>query len=105
MTIKEFYRDYYNYDLKTTFFEDFTIADAFGVGAIKDTYNRSFESWKTDVKYITELSMILNHKGWEHYKKNESFSKLYFTLFEECDAWCMDHLKGDELNYYIRTLD
>lgn len=29
----------------TTFYTDFSIADKFGVEAIKDTYNRSFASW------------------------------------------------------------
>ena len=32
----------------TTFFEDFSIADNFGVDAIKDTYNRAFNEWKHD---------------------------------------------------------
>ena len=32
----------------TTFFEDFSIADNFGLDAIKDTYNRTFNEWKND---------------------------------------------------------
>ena len=27
------------YEMKTTFWNDFTIADAFGINAIKDTFN------------------------------------------------------------------
>ena len=41
----------------TTFYTDFSIADKFGVTAIKDTYNLAFEGWKSNVKYITELVM------------------------------------------------
>lgn len=30
------------YEPKTTFFSDFTIADAFGAKAVQDTFNRAF---------------------------------------------------------------
>lgn len=30
------------YKMKTTFWNDFTIADCFGIDAIEDTYKRSF---------------------------------------------------------------
>ena len=30
----------------TTFWDDFSIADRFGISAIKDTYKRAFEEWK-----------------------------------------------------------
>ena len=33
------------YEMKTTFWQDFSIADAFGEEAIQDTYDRSFESF------------------------------------------------------------
>lgn len=34
----------------TTFWDDFSIADNFGIDAICDTYNRAFQEWKTDYK-------------------------------------------------------
>lgn len=39
----------------TTFWQDFTIVDSYGVSGIKDTYKRAFEEWKSDYKYLTEL--------------------------------------------------
>ena len=54
---------------KTTFFEDFTIADKFGKKAVLDTYQRAFKEWKSDYKYLTELVIALNWKIWEHYDK------------------------------------
>ena len=36
------------YESKTTFWEDFTIADYFGKDAIQDTYNRAFKEWKSN---------------------------------------------------------
>ena len=68
-------------EFQTTFWEDFTIADAFGDDAIKDTYKRTKEEWNDDRIYGTELSMVLNHKCWQHYNNGDIiFSKLYSEL-------------------------
>ena len=42
----------------TTLYTDFSIADKFGVEAIKDTYKRVFQEWKHDYKYIIELARV-----------------------------------------------
>lgn len=94
------------YKLMTTFWSDFTIADHFGIAAIEDTYKRAFSEWKTDVVYITELTMVLNWKifeWWEH--GNQEYAEVYDTLWKKTDEYCMKHLKGKELDYYIRTTD
>lgn len=39
------------YETKTTFWEDFSIADAFGADAIKDTFDRSFKNWKNNYEF------------------------------------------------------
>ena len=57
------------YNVQTTFWEDFSAADIFGLSAIQDTFNRAFEEWKGNCKYLTELVLVLNHKIWQHYKK------------------------------------
>ena len=41
MTFREFMSEN-GYTVQTTFWEDFTIADLFGLSAIRDTYNRAF---------------------------------------------------------------
>mgnify|MGYP003463509194 FL=1 len=89
----------------TTFYTDFSIADKFGVEAIKDTYKRVFQEWKYDYKYITELAMVLNWKLWRWYGKNDELSMLYDSLWKETDGWCIDNLKGKELEYYYKTTD
>lgn len=95
-----------NYKLITTFGDDFDIADAFGIDAIQDTYNRAFNSWKTDYKYITELCMILNWKCHMHYQLgNQEYSELYSKLFYKLQRWCYSHLKNDELTYFLDTTD
>lgn len=89
----------------TTFYTDFSIADKFGVEAIKDTYKRVFQEWKYDYQYITELAMVLNWKLWRWYGKNDELSMLYDSLWKEIDGWCIDNLKGKELEYYYKTTD
>lgn len=89
----------------TTFFQDFSIADNFGINAIKDTYKRAFNEWKSNYKYLTELVMVLNWKIWEHNEKNEEYAKVYNELWEKTDAYACENLKGEELSYFYSTTD
>lgn len=89
----------------TTFFQDFSIADKFGVSAIKDTFKRAFKEWKTDYKFLTELVMVLNWKCNYYYGHNSEYAELYNNLWEEADAYACDNLKGEELSYFYRTTD
>lgn len=94
------------YKLTTTFFEDFTIADAFGIDAVKDTFKRAFKEWKNNCEYVTELSIVMNLKCWYWYEKdNMELSKLYSDYYYKVDGWCMNHLKGDELQRYLSITD
>lgn len=61
MTFREFMQEN-GYDLITTFWEDFSIADKYGVAGVKDTYKRAFSEWEDDYKFFTELTLVLNHK-------------------------------------------
>ena len=45
MTFREFMKENGN-EVKTTFWEDFSIAERFGISAIQDTFNRAFKEWK-----------------------------------------------------------
>ena len=105
MTYKEYCLTNFNYEVKTTFFDDFSIADRFGAAAIKNTYKRAFNEWKNNYVYITELCMVLNHKCWMWYDKNETISELYGDLYYKCRDWCLDNLKGEELTYFLETTD
>ena len=90
----------------TTFYEDFSIADNFGMAAVKDTYKRGLESAKfMGYKELTEFVMALNWKIWEHYENNEPLAKLYNDLWEEDDYYACDNLKGEELDYFFQTID
>lgn len=90
----------------TTFYEDFSIADAFGVDAIIDTYKRATKEWIHDVKYFTELVMVLNWKSAEHYNSgNATYNNLYAELFYEARDKAFDTFEGDDLRYFYETTD
>lgn len=91
--------------IDNTFPMDFTIAEDFGVWAIKETYQRAFKEWKSDIKYMTALSMALNHKIWDWYKKNEDVARVYNDLWLECDDYIHENFKWDDLTYYFRVTD
>lgn len=90
---------------KTTFMLDFTIADAFGIKAIYDTYNRAFREWKGNVEYMSELVMVLNHKIWDYYENHPTLGKVYDELWRKASEYCQTHFKGNELSYYYNFVD
>ena len=94
-----------DYKTQTTFWQDFSIAEIFGVKAIKDTYNRAFDEWKGNYIYLTELVMVLNHKIWQHYKNNEEIARVYDELWRKADEYAYENLEGEELIYFYKTTD
>ena len=95
----------FDYETKTTFWEDFSIAEVFGIDAVKDTYDRAFAEWKNNTVYLTELVMVLNWKIWVWYEKDEPLARVYNDLWEKTDAYAMDNLKGKDLTYFLTTTD
>ena len=90
----------------TTFWMDFSIADRFGTGAVRDTFNRAFGEWKDDYLYLTDLVAVLNHKIWQHWEGgNEPMARLYDELWRKAQSYGYDTLKGDELVYFWKVLD
>ena len=93
------------YETVTTFYQDFTIADAFGVDAIIDTYKRAKNEWKHSKEYMTELALVLNHKIWEHHSNGCNLMVTYDTLWKQHDEWCMSTMSDDDLSYYLKITD
>ena len=90
---------------ETTFYRDFSIAERFGDSSIEDTFNRAFNGWKSNCKYLTELVIVLNHKIFDWAPRNEARGRLYEKLWRKAAAYAEGNLKGDELNYYYRKTD
>ena len=98
--------DEIGYEQKTTFWQDFSIADRFGADAVIDTFQRAFNCWKGTCIYLTELVLVLNRKCWQHYEDgNSELSELYGELFYKAQDYAYNHLIGEDLNYFWRTTD
>ena len=91
----------------TTFWDDYSIAERFGVAAVKDTFKRSFREWKDNYKYLTELVMVLNHKlsQWSYKNPDSLIYKAYEECFYKARDYAVTHLHGNELSYYLRVTD
>ena len=94
------------YTQRTTFWDDFTIAERWGVKAIEDTYRNAFNSWKTDVVFIVELVLVLN---WKMLYMDERHmtekSVMYYKCWVELSNWCERHLEAGAYEYFILVTD
>lgn len=93
------------YRPKTTFWQDFSIADCFGRGAVEDTFRRAFNEWKDDYMYLTELVMVLNHKIVQWQGKDLPLTEFYNEAWNMADSYAVDNLKGEKLDYFYQTTD
>lgn len=94
------------YKPQTTFWQDFSIADKFGPDAIRETFQKSFDEWKYNHIYLTELVLVLNWKMWQHNDLgNRILSSMYQKYWEVADNYAINNLKDEELSYFIRTTD
>ena len=97
------------YEPKTTFWQDFTIAEHFDEDAIEDTAKRVFEEWKYDIESLTEFIMVLNHKSWYWNNINQNYCELYVELYYKYNELAINyiekHMPKEDLDYYFRTLD
>ena len=94
------------YEPQTTFYEDFSIADMFGISAVKDTFKRGLETAEAlGYIYLTEFVMALNWKIWEHYQTNEPLARTYNDLWMNACDIAQTTLQGEELMYYYRITD
>ena len=105
MTMKEYALETFGYEMQTTFWDDFSIAEHFGIAAVKDTYKRAFSEWKDNAVYLTELVMVLNWKIWHWYERNEKLARVYNELWEKADLYAQENLTGEDLSYFYRTTD
>ena len=54
---------------------------------------------------MTELVMVLNWKIAEHYRSNYRLAETYDELWHKADEWVYDHFDGEDLQYFMRTMD
>ena len=94
------------YTQRTTFWDDFTIAERFGLHAIKDTYKNAFNSWRNDVVFIVELVLVLNWKMlYMDEKHMTEKSVMYYKCWVELSNWCERHLEAGAYEYFLNVTD
>lgn len=93
------------YDVVTTFWEDFSAADIYGIPAVRDTFNRAFEEWKDNHVYLAELVLVLNHKIWQHHESSPELAKEYDELWRKADCYAVENLQDSELEYFYDVTD
>lgn len=105
--------------IDNTFGSDFLIAEKIdGISGVKETFDRAFEEWKSDIRYMTALSLALNWAGWRVHKEDEKLGKLYFDLWRKVDKYILDsdyneetdeikykNFNREEIGYYVRATD
>lgn len=95
----------FDYQFETTFWEEFSIADNYGSEGVVEHYNLVFDQWKDNLKFLTELVMVLNWKIAQWYQVDDDLGLTYDQLWKRADGYAMETLKGDDLHYYLSTLD
>ena len=89
-----------------TFWQDFSIADAFGPHAVEDTYKRASKGWEDNVEYYAALVVTLNHKIWQHWESGDKkLAELYDRLWKRADAYAYEHFGKDDLRRYWELTD
>jgi len=94
-----------DFKFESTFWEEFSIAEDYGVDGVKEHYNLVFPQWKDNLKYLTELVLVLNLKLFIWFKVDDDLGRMYEQLWMESDQYALNTLKGDDLHYYLHTLD
>ena len=94
----------------TDLWEQFTKIESNGKTAINDLAEASFEQYKNNIIYLTELVMVINHKCWYWSEQNNNYiARFYSDLYYEYDKRAINYIEANltpsALSYYFRTLD
>lgn len=94
-----------DFKFESSFWEEFSIAEDHGGDAVREHYDLVFPQWKGNLKYLTELVLVLNIKLFIWFKVDDDLGKLYEELWMKTDQYALNTLSGDDLHYYLHTLD
>lgn len=95
----------------STFYSDLSIAERYGINAIKITFDNVVEQWKNDYKMFTEFIMSLNLKAWQFStdtsinKANMEYSELYSELFYKAQDIAYEVFSDEGKSYLFRMTD
>lgn len=81
---------------KTTFFSDLGIAEWYGEGSVKETYENVVSSWLDNYEFFTEFVLALNWKSWYWYTRDDKLSQLYARLCNKATDAFYAHYKENK---------
>lgn len=102
---KQSFEKIFDFKFESSFWEEFSIAENYGSDGIREHYKVVFDQWKGNLKYLTELVLVLNWKISTWFGVDDSIGKTYDELMRDADGYALNTLKGDDLHYYLSTLD
>jgi hypothetical protein len=102
---KDYWSKKLNYQFISTFWEEFSISDKYGPNGVREHFEEVFGFWKKDCKLLTELVLVLNLKTWSWFQVDDKLGVTYDDLWKKADAYALKHLKGEDLAYYLASLD
>lgn len=105
-----------DYERKTTFTYDFSIAEwcvpTEDINAVLETFKNAAISWRGNIEFFAELIIAVNMKSWElHARKHRNWSALYTELYYSVkdlyfDWFDEENPKHEEaMDYYFKYVD
>ena len=96
--------------MREIFWKAFDDAEEAGIDTILVIANILFQRWKDSIKELTEFVMVVNHKSWDHYEKDndelsEVYTELYYKYYEKAIEYLESKKRAEDLSYFIKTLD
>lgn len=92
----------------STFYADLSIGECFGLQGVLDTCKNACKHWKDNVEMMSEFSLCVNWKAWEHAgRNNEHWAKAYSALYYHIDSLLRDYYEADpdKASYYFQYMD
>lgn len=68
-------------------------------------YKRLAKMAGEDKVLLTALTLTCNWLGFDYYEEVPSLGNLYFSFFQEINAFTLKTLKGNDLSYFLKYTD
>lgn len=99
--------EFIGYTPITTFWEDFSVAEKGGIVAINKTFNVAFNEWKTNIKYIAELELVMGHKAefFASYLRNNKLKEIYYDYYKHLNNSQIEEIYSSYIDKFYEIHD
>ena len=84
---KQSFEKMLDYKFESSLWEEFSIAEDYGAEGVKEHYKVVFDQWKDNLKFLTELVLVLNIKIFLWYGVDDTIGLTYDQLWKETDGY------------------